>query len=289
MIDLSVVIVTYNCKDYVLECIESIFTQDRGSLRIEVIVVDNASGDDTAKAVAEVFPNVRLIKNAENRWFTPAVNQGIRASRGHYILLLNPDTRLLTSNGLSKIVQYLDTHPEAGILGVKLLNPDSTIQADCERFPDLAWVLCYYFLIHKFFPSNPVKRHWRYDDWDRQDTRVVDYVSGAFMVIRRQVFDGVGIFDEGCIMYWGEADFCRTAQKAGWQTVHLAEVEVVHHWRGSQRDISANSAKIIAQLCEEGMLYYYKKHYGVGVYRFLLLVSGLRRIIFKIKKILRII
>lgn len=288
MIDLSIVIVTYNCKGYVLECLESIFAQDKGTLQIEVIVVDNASKDGTVKAIAEIFPNVRLIKNDENRWFAPAINQGIRESYGRYTLLLNPDTRLLTSNGLSKIVQYLDAHPEAGILGVKLLNPDGTVQADCERFPGLAWVLCYYFLIHEFFPSNPVRRHWRYGDWDRQDTRVVDYVSGACMIIRRQVFNEVGLLDENCIMYWGETDFCRTAHKAGWQVVHLAEVELLHYWKGSQKDISANSAKILAQFCEEGMLYYYRKYYGAGVYRFLLLILGLRRIIFKMKKILKV-
>jgi N-acetylglucosaminyl-diphospho-decaprenol L-rhamnosyltransferase len=287
MIDLSIVIISYNCKDYVLKCLESIFTQDKGLLQVEVIVVDNASQDSTIKAITELFPSVLLIKNDENQWFTRAVNQGIRKSCGRYVLSLNPDTRLLTPDGLIKIVKYLDVHPKVGMLGVKLLNPDGTVQADCERFPGLAWVFCHYFLIHNLFPLNPVKRHWRYDNWDRQDTRVVDYVSGACMIIRRQVFDQVGLFDEKYIMYWEESDFCRTAHKAGWQTVHLAEVEVLHYWRGSQKNISANSAKILAQFCEKSMLYYYRKYYGVGVYRFLLLISGLRRIISKMKKLLR--
>jgi N-acetylglucosaminyl-diphospho-decaprenol L-rhamnosyltransferase len=284
MIDLSIVIITYNCKGFVFKCIESIFAQDREALQVEVIVVDNASEDGTVGAIAEAFPNVRLIKNDENRWFTRALNQGIRESCGRYILSLNPDTCLLTLDGLSKIVQYLDTHPKVGILGVQLFNPDGTIQADCERFPGLAWVLCYYFLIHKFFPSNPVWRYWRYGDWDRKDTRIVDYVSGACMIIRRRVFDEVGLFDENYIMYWEEGDFCRIAHKAGWQTVHLAEVEIMHHWRGCQKNISANSHAILAQLCEKGMLYYYRKYYGVGVYRILLTIFRLRQIISKMKK-----
>jgi GT2 family glycosyltransferase len=289
MVDLSIVIVTYNCKDYALKCIESIFAQDIGNFQTEVIVVDNASQDGTVKAIREAFPNLRLIKNKENRWFTAAVNQGIRESSGRYIMELNPDTRLLTSDGLNRIVRFLDMHIEAGILGLKIFNPDGTIQADCERFPGLAWVLCHYFLIHQFFPSNPVQRHWRYGDWDRQDTRVVDYISGACMIIRRQVFEEVGFLDENCIMYWGEADFCRTAaRKAGWQVVHLAEVELLHHWHGSQKDIPANLRERIAQFCEEDMLYYYRKYYGVGTYQFLSLVSRFRYIVSKIKRVLNI-
>lgn len=283
-VDLSVVIVTYNCKNYVLECLESIFAQ-AGPIQIEVIVVDNASKDGTAKAIQEVFPNVCLIKNNENRWFRPAVNQGVRQSQGRYVLLLGPDTHLLTSGGLARMVQYMDAHQQVGILGVKLLNPDGTIQLDCDRFPGLGWVLCHYFSIHQIWPLNPIKRRWRYDGWGRQDTRAVDTVSGACMMIRRQVFKQIGLLDERCLMYWEEAELCRAAHKANWQVVHLADVEVLHYWQ--QGGVSITPAQTVKALMEESILLYYRKYYGLGIYWFLLLLSRCQRFISKVLKTMK--
>ena len=282
--EVSIVIVSYNCKRYIIECLDSIFSH-AGSINLEIIVVDNASKDGTAKAIQEVFPNVCLIKNNENRWFRPAVNQGIRQSQGRYILLLGPDTRLLTINGLSKMVRYMDAHPRIGILGAKLLDRDGKIQLDCERFPGLVWVLCHYFLIHQIWLSNPVMRRWRYNDWDRQDTRVVDTVSGACMMIRRQVFEQIGLLDESCLMYWEEAELCRSAHKANWQVVHLADAEVLHYWE--QGGVSITPAETIKALWEESMLHYYRKYYGPVVYWFLLMISRIRRILSKSLKYIR--
>lgn len=277
--DVSVVIVTYNCKRYVLECLESISAQV-GPIQIEIIVVDNASRDGTAKAIRELFPKVSLIENSENRWFRRAANQGIRESQGHYVIFLGPDTRLITPDGLSKMVRYMKAHPQVGILGVKLLDPDGKVQLDCERFPGLSWALCYYFFIHYLWPANPVKRRWRYNGWDRQDTRTVDAVSGASMMVRRQVFEQVGLFDERCRIYWEEADLCRAAHKGGWQVVHLADVEVLHYWR--QGGISITPVSTIAPLIEESTLHYYRKYYGFLIYCFLLLISRSRHFFLKV-------
>lgn len=274
--EVSIVIVSYNCKRYIIECLDSIFSH-AGSINLEVIVVDNASKDGTPQAIRTLFSNVNLIENSENRWFTPAANQGIRESRGRYVLLLGSDTHLLTSGGLVRMVQYMDAHPQIGILGAKLLDPDGKIQLDCERFPGLGWVLCHYFLIHQIWPANPVRRRWRYNDWDRQDIRVVDTVSGACMMIRRQVFEQMGLLDERYPMYWEEAELCRSAHKAGWQVVHLADVEVLHYWR--QGGVSITPAETIKALWEESMLHYYRKYYGPGVYWFLLLLSKFRRLL----------
>ena len=124
MTDLSIVVVSYNCRDRLMELLKSIYEHTH-TLNFEVIVIDNASSEGTDKSVKEQFPQVSFIQNRQNRWLRPAMNQGIRESNGRYILLLNPDTHLLTDDGLAKMVQYMDKHPDAGILGVKLLDPYS--------------------------------------------------------------------------------------------------------------------------------------------------------------------
>lgn len=279
--DLSVIIVSYNCKHYVLECLESVYGK-AGPMRMEVILIDNASKDGTAGAVRNAFPEVFVVENEVNRFLRPALNQGVKLSRGRYILWLNPDTRLLTPEGFLRMIQYMDSHPRVGILGAKLLDSDGTIQPDCERFPTLWWVFFSCFMIHSFFPRNPVFRAWRYDGWDRQDTRTVDTVSGACMMIRREVFDQVGLLDETCLMYWEEPEFCRGAHQAGWSAVHFAEVEVLHHWR--KGGVSGTSPEVLAPLMDQSTLNYYRKYYGSGIYRILFSLFSFRNFVSRLIK-----
>lgn len=284
MIDISVVIVTYNCRDYVLDCLESVLNR-KGPAEIEIILVDNASSDGTVEAVSKKFPVVSVIENKQNRWYRPALNQGIQKSKGRYVLLLNADTRLLSHDGLTKLAAYMDTHPQVGITGAKLFNADGTIQEDCERFPGLGWAICHYFFLHSIWPENPVRRLWRYGNWDRKDTRTVDTVSGACMMVRRQVFEQVGLFDERSLIYWEEPDFCRGAAKAGWQTVHLAEVEVLHYWMHG--GVLNGPRQTLERMIEESMLNYYRKYYGEIICYFLLLLSVSRRNICRALKYFR--
>jgi len=258
-LDLSIVIVTYNCKPYILECMKSILEKS-GSISKEIIIVDNASKDGTVEAILSAYPEVKVIRNETNRFLRPAVNQGIRESHGRYVLWLNPDTALLTPGGFAKMVAYMDAHPRVGILGAKLMDQDGAIQLDCERFPGLLWAFCHAFLIHHFFPNNPVFRCWRYSDWDRKDTRAVDSVSGACMLIRREVIEKIGLLEESCLMYWEEPELCRGARKAGWEVVHFAEVEVLHHWM--KGGIGLVPSKQVGEMMEKSTLYYYQKFYG---------------------------
>ncbi|MDD4939892.1 MAG: glycosyltransferase [Candidatus Omnitrophica bacterium] len=279
--EVSIVIVSHNCKDLIINCVKSIYDKSADILK-EIIVVDNDSRDGTLEAIRGSFPEVKVIKNSENRWFRAANNQGIRASRGRYVLLLNPDTIILTNDAIGKMARYMDDHMEIGILGAKLINPDGTTQIDCNRFPGLLWVLFYYFLMHNIWPGNPVRRHWRYDGWNRNDTRAVDYVSGACMMVRKAVFDEIDLFDEECLIYWDEPEFGRAAHNAGWQTIHLSEVEVLHHiGRGGTK---ANSPNQCSRILERSMLHYYRKYYGTGIYLILLMIYNLRRYFISLMK-----
>lgn len=273
-LELSVVIVTYNSKEAVLQCLKSVFERT-GQITFEVIVVDNASQDGTADAIAGDFPRVLLIRNQTNRWFRPANNQGIRSSRGRYVLLLNPDTLLVTPGAFEKMVAFIDSHPRIGVLGVKLLDSDGRTQLDCDRLPDLVWIAFYYLYVHTLWPSNPVMRWLRYDGWDRNDTREVESVSGACMLIRRAVFEQVGLLDEAVKIYWEESDFCRAALQKGWQAVHYADVEIIHHW--AKGGIRTGSKQELATLLEQSMLHYYRKYYGPAVWSVLFAMSMLRQ------------
>jgi len=284
MTDLSIVVVSYNCRDRLTELLRSIYEYTK-SISFEVIVIDNASEDGADKSVKGQFPQVRFIQNRENRWLRPAMNQGIRESNGRYILLLNPDTRLLTPEGLGKMLQYMDRHPEIGILGSKLINPDGSIQQDCQRFPGLGWAFCHSFFINQIWPQNPLRQRWQYQGWDRNDTRAVDTISGACMMVRKDVFERVGLLFEGSQIYWEEAELCRGARKAGWLTVHFADTEILHYWR--QGGVSVSSRSILQTAMEQSMLYYYRKYYGVIIYAILAVLSWLRMGLFKILKRLR--
>ena len=199
-------------------------------------------------------------------------------------MLLNPDTAIVTWGAFEKLVAFMDGCADIGVLGVKLLDSDGKTQLDCERLPNLWWALFHYFYIHNLWPSNPVIRWHRYAGWDREDTRDVESVSGACMLIRRAVFDQVGLLDENSTIYWEEPDFCRAVLKKGWRIVHYAEVEIIHHW--AKGGIRKGSSQELARLWEQSMLNYYKKYYGLGVYCGLTALSIARKNLSRIRRVL---
>ncbi len=260
MLDLSVVIVNWNVRELLRRCLRSVLASQRLSgLAAEVIVVDNASSNGSTEMVKEEFPQVRLIANEENLGFTRANNQGIVASEGRYILLLNPDTEVL-GDALGAMVEYMDAHPDVGALGPMLLNPDGSVQSSRRRFPTLATA----FLESTVFQwelsrDNRVLR--RYYVFDRPDDEVqeVDWVTGACILMRREAIEEVGPLDEGFFMYSEELDWCRRAKERGWKVIYLPEAKVVHYGGKSSeqvvpfRHIQFQRSKII----------YFRKHYGL--------------------------
>jgi N-acetylglucosaminyl-diphospho-decaprenol L-rhamnosyltransferase len=260
--DLSIVILNYNTRDHLRACLASIVDEgstslSRGPISAEVLVVDNASSDGSAEMVAATFPWVTLIRSPYNGGFAMGNNQALRPSRGKAILLLNPDTCLLPG-GIGQLLDRLAAHPEAGIIGPRLLRPDGSMHLACRRsFPTPA--IAFYRLsgASRAFPRS--RRFGRYNLTyiDPSLAIEVDSVCGACMLIRREVVDRVGLLDERFFMYGEDLDWCLRARQAGW-TVRYEPAIVVQHQHGAA---SRKRALRTTYHFFRAMDLFYRKHY----------------------------
>jgi len=228
---LSVIIVNYNQWSLLQACLRSVFEQTRG-LDFEVIVIDNASTDETRAVLPKEFPQVCLLANGRNAGFAAANNQGIRRARGESVLLLNPDTVVL-DGALQKTLEFMDEHPEAGIAACKLLFPDRSLQRSLYSFPGLWNMICETMFLQKLFPRSRLFGSYTLTYFDYNSARQVDAACGAFLMIRREVFEGIGLLDEQFYMYSEEIDFCYRAKRAGYQVWFAPEGVVLHFWGGA--------------------------------------------------------
>lgn len=253
---IGVVIVTYRCRGLVLRCLESIATR-APSLLPNTVIVDNASNDGTPVAVRAAYPAVRVFENATNAGFAAAVNRGIEAlSDARVICLLNPDSVLL-DDGIPAAATYLESHPEAGVLGGRIMNDDGTIQPSARSFPSyLNALFNRHSLLTRLFPGNRWSQRYLMTDWDHDEIRAVDWVSGAFMFIHRRAIEAVGTLDAGYFFSIEDVDYCRRVRDAGLEVVYYPGAAVRHRVGGSSRHavIRARAAH------HRGMWRYYRKH-----------------------------
>jgi len=229
--DVSVVIVNWNTRDLLRNCLHSLCTQ-AGAVRFETIVIDNASSDRSAAMVAVEFPWARLIRNAHNRGFAAANNQGINIASGRYVLLLNPDT-LILDGAIAKAVRFADMHPEAAVVGVRAFYGDGGLQENCFMFPSLLNLLLSLSQLSTLFAGNRLFGRARMTWWDYDAPRVVDVVAGFFMLVRRRAIEDVGLMDESYFMYSEETDWCWRFGCKGWKTMYTPEASIVHFRDGS--------------------------------------------------------
>jgi GT2 family glycosyltransferase len=233
--DLSIVIVNWNTLGMLREVLASV-EAGRGDLRLQVIVVDNASTDGSPDMVAEEFPQAELIRNAENRGFAAANNQGFAVATGRHILLLNSDT-LVLGEVLPASVRYLDAHPRVGAMGCRVLNTDGTMQRTCSMWPGpLNLALLTSGLWKLPWPRFLGRYHMT--DWQRDSERVVEVVSGCYMMLRREVLEEVGALDEDFYFYGEETDWCRRMREAGGELRFAPVGEIIHHGSGSVRKLN---------------------------------------------------
>jgi len=225
--DVSIIIVAWNVRDFLHNCLRSIYQETKG-LDFEVIYVDNASADASVEMVVEKFPQVKIIRNRENRGFATANNQGIRIAKGRYVLLLNSDTVVL-DNAIAKTVEFADAHPDAAVVGCRVLNPDKTLQPTCFMFPSLLNMLLSASYLYKLLPKSRFFGRERMTWWDRNDTREVDVVTGCYMLVRREAIEDVGIMDERYFIYADETDWCYRFRKNGWKVLFVHEPEIIHY------------------------------------------------------------
>lgn len=226
-ITLSICIVTYRARDYLRGCLESI-AGNPPSRPYELIVVDNNSQDGTVEMLQQEFPQVRLIQTPGNQGFSRPMNMALRAARGAYLLPLNPDT-LVQPGALDTLVEFLETHPEVGICGPKVLNPDGTLQKPCRRSEARPWdVIAYFSGLARLFPKSRLFGGYLMSYIDEDETHAVQGVSGSCMLIRREVTEQVGFLDERFFAYQEDADYCLQARRAGWQIYYVPAAHVVH-------------------------------------------------------------
>jgi GT2 family glycosyltransferase len=222
--EVSVIIVSYNTRELLRECIESILCEQGDGLGVEVIVVDNASADGSAAMVAEQFPQVRLIANPDNRGFGAACNQGLEVARGRYALILNADIRA-QPDALQRLVAFMDAHPDAAVCGGQLRYPDGRIQPSCARDLTLWWVFCEQSLLAKLFPRTRLfGGYWR-THWDFSATIETEQVMGACMMLRRPF----PRFDEDYFLYCEDTDLCYRVRQAGGKIYYVHDAVFVHH------------------------------------------------------------
>jgi N-acetylglucosaminyl-diphospho-decaprenol L-rhamnosyltransferase len=258
--DLTVVLVNYNTA-HLLERLFAALDASRGTLNVQIIVVDNASRDGSAQILRTRFPGVELIANTTNVGFGRANNQALTQARGRHILLLNTDA-FVSPDTLAKTVRYMDENPQCGVLGVKLVGPDGTLQPSCRYFPT-AWNI--------FLTTTGLARlspHTRLMDdmsWDHASVRDCDWVPGCFYLIRREAIEKVGLFDPRYFLYYEEIDHCRAVRGAGWRVVYYPFTTVMHiggESAGSDAALTA-AGRQISPLQVESELLYFRKHHGL--------------------------
>ena len=268
MVDLSVVIVSWNVCDLLRRCLASVLGASQpadddlapmsdSEPSIEIIVVDNASTDGSPEMVRAEFPQVRLIANPDNRGFTAGNNQGLVESTGRFLLLLNPDTEIVGA-ALSTMMAYMDAHPEVGALGPRLCYPDGSLQPSRRRFPTLATALVESTVVQEWWRDNPLLRRYYMADTSDEAIQPVDWVVGACLLVRREVYDQVGGLDEGFFMYSEEMDWCKRIKNAGWKVVYLPTARVIHHeGKSSEQVVPARHIHF-----QSSKVRYFRKHHG---------------------------
>lgn len=268
---LSVVIVSFNAKSFLRNCLTSVLAQ-QPSFAFEVIVVDNASTDGTPSELVKEFPAVHWIQNASNKGFAYANNQGIQMASAGTILLLNPDT-ILQGDVFQPMMDFLDRTPEAGVIGPKIFNADGTLQRTGVSFPSAWNLFCETFFLDMIFAGSRVFGRHRKLYADPEKVQVVDYLQGSCLFIRRGAIDAAGPLDEAFHLYFEETDLCKRINDQGWRVLYVPLAAIVH-FGGS--GMGYYDEYRLAQF-HRSALTYFKKHYSSPrqvILRFLLLLRS---------------
>ena len=255
---LSVIVVSFNCRDLLAACLDSL-GRERRLISLEVIVIDNGSTDGTSDMVASRYAWVRFIDAGENIGFSKANNLGLAAASGEYILLLNPDT-VVPERALLDATAALEARPTIGMLGCKLVRPDGTLDHAGKRgFPTPTSALYHFVGLSRLRPRSPRFAQYTAGHVDPHEEAIVDAVNGAFMLVRREALADVGGLDDDFWLYMEDLDWCYRFARAGWPVLYWPSVSVVHVKAGSsgqRRSWKANHA------FHRGMWLFFRKHYA---------------------------
>ncbi len=254
---LSIVIVNYNVQYFLQQCLQSVFRSGQG-LNMEVFVVDNHSVDGSVEMVKEKFPGVKLIANRENLGFSKANNQAIRQAKGKYILLLNPDT-VVEDDTLPKVVAFMDDHPDAGALGLKMLDGQGRFLPESKRgLPTPGVAFSKIFGLSALFPKSKTFGKYHLGFLDKEKTHQVEVLSGAFMLLRKEALEKTGLLDEAFFMYGEDIDLSHRIVKAGYRNYYYPGTRIIHYKGESTKKSSVNYVMVFYN----AMIIFARKHFS---------------------------
>lgn len=271
---LSIIIVSWNVAKDLSRCLESI-GENPPSCEFEIIVVDNASTDDTVEVIENKFPAIKIIANNENLGFAAGNNRGIAEAQGEYVLLLNPDT-IIHSRSLDTLLDFMYDNTDVGVCGPELLNDDGSIQRSARRYPTFRGALHRHTAFKSLGVFKGEYEKWLMKDFGQDEQKDVDQLMGAALMIRKSVLDEIGGMDERFFMYYEEVDLCYRVKQTGRRVVFLPQATITH--LGGR---SAEQVPVEKQLMAmTSLLRFFRKHYGR-------VVTGLFNILFKPTVILK--
>ena len=267
---LSIIIVNYNVKYFLEEALLSVAKACQ-NVKAEVFVVDNNSVDDSVRMVKEKFPEVHLIANKDNPGFSIANNQAIRISKGEYVLLLNPDT-VIEEDTLEKCVAFMDARPQAGGLGIKMIDGSGNFLPESKRgFPSPFVAFCKTFGLSRIFPKSKTFNHYHLGYLDDDKNHEVEVLAGAFMMLRKSVLDEIGLLDEIFFMYGEDIDLSYRIVKAGYKNYYFADSTIIHYKGESTKKGSLNYVRTFYN----AMILFARKHFkGEKAWLFILMLQA---------------
>ncbi|MFL6216335.1 MAG: glycosyltransferase family 2 protein [Blastocatellia bacterium] len=265
---LSIIIVNWNTRDITRDCLRSV-SHYAGGLDYEVIVVDNASSDGSVEMIRAEFPGVRLIANDTNLGFGRANNQAMRVARGQFFFLLNSDT-LIFDDAIQRLIKFIAADSRIGIAGCKLLFEDRTLQSSCSRFPSLRVTLLEDLMLYKFLPRRLQGELLLGGYWPHDRARDVDAVWGAAMMVRRQVFEQTGGFDERIFMYGEDLEWCMRVRDCGWRITFTPDAAIIHlNHKSSEKKYGDERI----DLCHKRAYEIYRRRAGLAAMLLMMLIK----------------
>lgn len=283
-VDVSVILVNFNTGHLLEQCIADLRAASQG-LRVQVVIVDNGSRDESAALIRERLADCQLVESGGNIGFGRANNLALPHCSGRHLLLLNTDA-FVAENALREAVRALDGHADWGIVGLRLVGTDGEQQHSCRAFPTPLNLFLNQTGLARLLPG---VRGVDDPDWDPSELRECDWVPGCFLLVRREVVEQVGLFDHRYFLYCEEVDFCRAVKQAGWKVMYLPSATVVHIGGESAKSVGPITAagRQISGLQVESELLYFRKHHGLAGACGWLLLSTLAALIVSVKSALR--
>ena len=271
-VDFSVVILNWNARDFLVDALHSIVSQN-WQRSIEVIVVDNHSQfDDSVETVRRLFPDILLVAHRENIGFARGNNLGFEKARGRHILFLNPDTKV-HDGALDTLCDWMDAHADVGACGPKLLNTDGSLQPSCRTFPSVGAGFFRNTFLGRLFPNNPWTKAYLMAGFNHEKEADVDWLSGSALCLRREAFEQVGGWDADYFMYCEDVDLCFKLKEANWRRVYVPSATITHRI-GASSDWAQGA---MIRQHHGSMLLFFRKHYmkGARILLFPLAVAGI--------------